>query len=340
MSRKAFKGREEHIGHERVLAPLYRAAENDGLHHAYLLEGPSGVGKRQVADLLALTVNCTAEKRSARPCGRCNTCRTIRGGTHPDVVVLEPDPKKASASIPVDAVREVIRQAGYHRYGARRRVVIVDPAEAMAESAANALLKTLEEPPAGTGFFLVTHNAQALLPTIRSRCQRVRLGAVPTSAIVRWLEARKTDDAEVLAQLALGCPGRALELSGKGLAARAKLRSQLFEVLHGPIDDVFGFSQALCKGARVDYGRKVDALLHLVEDLLRDVVVIGAGGDAGLLNADADQDVRGMARRLYPDGVLRCAEAVQDARDQLAIYVSGRLVVDGLLCRIRHALGR
>ncbi len=340
MSRKAFKGREEHIGHERMLEPLYRAAESDGLHHAYLLEGPVGVGKRQVADLLAMTANCTAPSPSARPCGHCNTCRTIRDGTHPDVMVLEPDASKASATIPVDAVREVIRQAGYHRYGARRRVVIVDPAEAMAEPAANALLKTLEEPPAGTGFFLVTHNAQALLPTIRSRCQRVRMGAVPTGRIARWLEARKVDDAAVLAELALGCPGRALELSGKGLATRAQLRAQLFDVLNGPIDGVFEFSQVLCKGARTDYAKRVDALVHLVEDLLRDVVVVGAGGDAGLLNADAADDVRAMARRLYPDGVMRCSEAVQDARDQLAVYVSGRLVVDGLLCRMRQALGR
>jgi len=340
VSRKAFKGREEHIGHDRVLASLYRAAEEDALHHAYLLEGPEGVGKRQIADLMALTVNCTEDRAEKRPCGRCNTCRTIRDGTHPDVLVLEPDPTKASASIPVDAVREVIRQAGYHRYGARRRVVIVDPAEAMAEPAANALLKTLEEPPEGTGFFLVTHNAQALLPTIRSRCQRVRLGAVPTSAISRWLSSRKVDDAEVLAQLALGCPGRALALSGKGLTARASLRSQLFDVLNGPIDEVFGFSQRLCKGGRADYGPKVDALLSLVEDLLRDVVVVGAGGDAGLLNADASDDVKAMARRLYPDGVTRCTEAIQDARDQLSVYVSGRLVVDSLICRVRQALGR
>ena len=340
MSRKAFKGREQHIGHEQVLQPLYRAAETNALHHAYLLEGPVGVGKRQVADLLALTVNCTAEVPAQRPCGHCNTCRTIREGTHPDVLVLEPEAGKASASIPVDAVREAIRQAGYHRYGARRRVVIVDPAEAMADPAANALLKTLEEPPQGTGFFLVTHNAQALLPTIRSRCQRVRLGAVPTAAISRWLTGQKVENADVLAELALGCPGRALQLSGKGLTQRAKLRHELFDVLNGPIDDVFAFSQRLCKGSRADYGPRVDALLILLEDVLRDAVIVGAGGDAGLLNADASQDIQAMTRRLYPDGVLRCTEAIQEARDQLSLYVSGRLVVDGLLCRVRQALGR
>src|SRR5690606_32790321 len=134
-------------------------------HHAYLLEGPRGAGKRALADRYAMAANCTSETK-AHPCGSCPTCRQIAAGTHPDVLVLVPDTERAARTIPIEAVREVIRQTTYHRYNARRRMVIVDPVEAMQEPAANALLKTLEEPPQGTGFLLVSHNPAALLPTI------------------------------------------------------------------------------------------------------------------------------------------------------------------------------
>jgi len=328
--------RHQLVGHGAVVEKLWDAMRTERLHHAYLFEGPRGVGKRTVANLLAMAANC--EAATDRPCGTCRTCHSIAEGTHPDVIEVVVAKDRASGTIPVDAIREVIRQAGYRRYAAKRRFVIVDPAEAMQESAANALLKTLEEPPDGTGFVLVTHNASALLPTIRSRCQRVRMGSVAVRDIDRWLERRGVSDASVLARLSLGCPGRALELSGDGLAKRASLRSDVLTTLRGTVDDTFSFSQKICKGARADYIRTIDAMLAIMEDLLRDVVVVGTGSQAELLNSDAVDDVHGLARRLYPDGVRRCADAVQLCRDDLAVYVSGRLAVDALLCRWRQAL--
>lgn len=331
--------RDDLVGHGRVVQRLFDAIAADRLHHAYLLEGPQGVGKRSLALLVALAANCEAATGD-RPCAHCDTCRAILEGTHPDVLVLEPDSTKAGGTIPVADVREVIRQTGYRRYAARRRIVIVDPAEAMQESAANALLKTLEEPPDGTGFLLVSHNASALLPTIRSRCQRVRLGAVPARDIERWLTRRGVAEASLLAQLALGCPGRALALEGDGLAQRAALRDDLFGVLRGTVDDVFDFTQKLCSGNRAVWRPRVEALLAVFEDVLRDVVVVGSGGRQGLLNADARDEIVGLARRLYPGGVTRCSDALQACRDDLEVYVSGRLALDAFLCRVRQALGR
>ena len=335
----AVRTRDALVGHERVVTKLWEAMAADRLHHAYLFEGPKGVGKRTLASLVALAANCEAAPKG-RPCGVCATCKSIGEGTHPDVIELVPDPKKASGTIPVADVREVIRQAGYRRYAARRRVVIIDPAEAMQEAAANALLKTLEEPPNGTGFLLVSHNASSLLPTIRSRCQRVRMGAVPARDIERWLERKGVEQAPVLSRLALGCPGRALALSGDGLAQRAAMRAELLAVLRGTVDDVFQFSQRLCSGNRSAWSKRVDALLALFEELLRDVVVLGSGGRQELLNEDARDDVTGLARRLYPGGVETCAQALQSCRDDLDVYVSGRLAVDAMLCRVRQALGR
>ena len=186
------------LGHQGALARLRHAVEQDTLHHAILLEGPRGVGKRRVATWLALLANCTAE--GERPCGVCQMCHQIPQGLHPDVIALEPDMTRAARTIPVDAVREVIRKSQFHRYGARHRMVIVDPAEAMQEPAANALLKTLEEPPAGTGFVVITHNAKALLPTILSRCQRIRLGVVPMEELQPWLAERGVEHPDLVAR--------------------------------------------------------------------------------------------------------------------------------------------
>ena len=130
------RGTQDILGHRGVINRLWSAAARDQLHHAYLFEGPVGVGKRTLALRLAMACNCE-ESGDDLPCGRCDPCRQIAAGNHPDVLVLEPPADRASGTIPVDAVREVVRMAGYHRYNSKRRFVIVDPAEAMQASAAN-----------------------------------------------------------------------------------------------------------------------------------------------------------------------------------------------------------
>ncbi len=326
------------LGHQAVIRQLWSALDRGALHHAILLEGPRGVGKRLVADRLAMAANCTAD--GPRPCGACPTCRQIASGVHPDVIVLEPDTTRAARTIPVEAIREVVRQTQYHRYGARHRFVIVDPAEAMQEPAANALLKTLEEPPDGTGFLVVTHNASALLPTILSRCQRIRMGAVPTPEIASWLEGQGTERAEAAARLSLGCPGRALELAREGLSERDARRQELLGVLRAPLGDVYAWSAKVTSGARQEWAARVDGLLEVVEDLLRDAAVRGADPDALLLDPDAADEAQRWAAALWPDGIDRCARAVQDARDDLEVYVSGKTVLDALVTVLRRELGR
>jgi DNA polymerase-3 subunit delta' len=328
------------LGHERILAHLREVASADRLHHAYLFEGPAGVGKRLTAQWLSLMVNCTDPDEAMRPCGRCHTCRTILAGNHPDVSVVEPDPTKASARISVAAIREVIRRTGYHRYGARRRVVLVDPAEAMAAPAANALLKTLEEPPDGTGFVLIATHADSLLPTILSRCQRIRFGPVPTEQLVPWLAERGIDDPEATARLSGGCPGVALSMSDGQLETRIALRGELFQALGGDLGSLFGWTEKLTKGKRADWRRRVDEVLDLVEELLRDTVVASQDGERPLLHADAASVTKAWSRALWPSGVVVCARAVDDARADLDANVSGRNALDSLLTVLATELGR
>lgn len=324
------------LGHERIRSRLADAVARDTLHHAYLFEGPRGVGKRAVAIELAMRVNCTSPPE-ARPCGGCPTCRSIAAGTHPDVVALEPDLEKASRAIPIEAIREIIRQSQYHRYGARRRFVIVDPAEAMQEPAANALLKTLEEPPSGTGFVVITHNPRALLPTILSRCQRIRFGAVPVEAIGGWLAARGLANADAAARLSHGCPGRALDLAEQGLDARIALRTEITSVLASNLARVYEFSGRITQGSRQEWASAVDELLEHLEDLVRDAAIRATGAAVPLMDDPADSIVERLAAT-WPDGITRCSRAILDAREDLEVFVSGKTVVDALMTSLRREI--
>jgi DNA polymerase-3 subunit delta' len=322
------------LGHRAIWSTLRASIARDGLHHALLLEGPRGVGKRTVATELARAANCPQVTPGDEPCGACPTCRQIAAGTHPDVIAVEPDLERAARTIPIESIREVIRQAQYHRYSARKRFVIVDPAEAMQEPAQNALLKTLEEPPQGTHFVVISHNARALLPTIVSRCQRVRFGAVPADEIRAWLGNEA--DADAIARLALGCPGRARELAEQGLEKRNQLRAELITALQAPLADVYAFSTKVTQGARQDWAPEVDQILELVEELVRDAAIRASGAKVPLL--DHDDPVVARLASTWPSGITACQRAIAEARDDLEVYVTGKTVVDALVTAVRREL--
>jgi DNA polymerase-3 subunit delta' len=315
------------------------AIDADSLHHALLFEGPPGVGKRTVARHLAMAHNCLDDDPQARPCTRCRSCTTIASGNHPDVVWVEPDAKQASGTIPIARIREVVRQAGYHRFGARRRFIIIDPAEAMGGPAANALLKTLEEPPDGTGFILLATNAKALLPTIISRCQRVRFGPVPTDALITWLTEQGVENAPDIASVAFGCPGVAMDMTAGALATRRETRDALINVLHGDLDTLFKYTQKLCSGGRAAWRPKAERVFELLEELIRDAAVSRSGSTSAIVNMDRPEVVARWAEALWPDGVAQCHAALTDVRLDLKRMVSGRTALDALLCTIREQLG-
>jgi DNA polymerase-3 subunit delta' len=162
------------VGQDRVAATLRRAIEHGRVPHAYLFSGPPGAPMLDTALALAMALNCQVARGSG--CGECEACSKIVGGIHPDVVTLIRE--GAAHIVPIESVRaQVIARLGLPPHEAEVRVFIVEEATSMAPPAANALLKTLEEPPARTLFVLCTTAPEQLLPTIRSRCQRVRFGA-------------------------------------------------------------------------------------------------------------------------------------------------------------------
>jgi DNA polymerase-3 subunit delta' len=216
---------------------LRRAIASGRVHHAYLFDGPDGVGKERAAFGLAQALVC--ERRpagSANACGACRACgRAVpRPGEgrplHPDVVVLERglyDPAAIGRRTPetqdlsIDQVRTlVLARAAFPPHEGRAKVFLVRRAEELSQPAANALLKTLEEPGAHTHFVLLTAMADTLLPTIRSRAQRVRFGALPDTVVGQLLAARGVENPEAIARLAGGSMSVAAVLGDPDASAR------------------------------------------------------------------------------------------------------------------------
>ena len=207
-----------HPWNQPILDSLERRTER--LPHALLLHGPRGIGKLALAERACQLLLC--EGAGKRPCDACDACRWFLAGNHPDFRRIEPEalwvepPDKPSIVIKVEQVRELadFLHIGSHR--GRLRAALVHPAEEMNENAANALLKGLEEPPAGAVFVLVSHRPARLPPTIRSRCVAVPVPLPPRDAALQWLSGQGIKEAERWLAYAGGAPLRAVDHAALG----------------------------------------------------------------------------------------------------------------------------
>src|SRR5437016_5142699 len=280
---------EDVSGQERPVRLLRGALERGRVHHAYLLAGPEGVGKELLARTFAQAANCEVDDVCARPCGSCQSGRGIERGNFPDVSFLMPQAELLarglvsradleggpSKEIRVDDVRALARRLSFAALRGRRKIAIVTPADAMNERAQNTLLKTLEEPPAGTTFLLVSANPDALLPTIRSRCARVQLAPVPEEALVARLlrEGVPEGEARERAARAQGSFSRALAAQGEWRELLGRVEAALAAPDERPALDL-----------AESYGER-DAALEVAEAVhawTRDVLVAQAGGSPDL----------------------------------------------------------
>ena len=196
----------------RAVAIVRGAIARGRLHHALLLTGPRGAGKRDLALAVASALNC--EAAPGEGCGTCAVCERIANGIHPDVITLARE--GAAQIIPIETVRQqVVAAVGLPPHEARERVFVIDEATALQPAAANALLKTLEEPPARTRFILGTTAPDQLLPTIRSRCQRISLGALDADARRAAGDDALATAAEALLDAIDRGPGAAIRVAQK-----------------------------------------------------------------------------------------------------------------------------
>lgn len=317
------------IGHAGAAARLARAAADGRVPAAVLLVGPAGIGKRALADAFAARLLCAAPG-AGDACGTCAHCTRVGAGTHPDLHLVARDPERRD--IRIEQVRELTRWLVLQPLMAARKVGVLDDAHCLSEQAQNALLKTLEEPPGAAVLVLVASSAALLLPTVRSRCQVVRLHPLPAAEVARVLDAcgLPPEQARELAPLAEGSPGRALALAGEAeTRARALVLRDLPRLRELGADELSRTAQALARGA-------LDAGLATALAWYRDVLETALAGDAAALRNPAAADaVRLAARRLSPPALLRQLEAVYDTIVALEKNANRMLAVETMLLSLR-----
>lgn len=172
------------LGNSALKARLTAALAQGKTAHCYLLAGPAGSGKTTLARLLAASLQCEGQEK---PCGVCPACRKAMAGIHPDIISVDTPDRK---TVPVDRIRELQADAYIRPNEGQRKVYLFPRAQALTESAQNALLKLIEEPPPYGVFLLLSDTPEKLLPTVRSRCQLLRLEPVPQAEALSWLAER------------------------------------------------------------------------------------------------------------------------------------------------------
>jgi DNA polymerase-3 subunit delta' len=376
----------EFLGNTHAVESLRTAIAAGRLPHAIILSGPAGAGKYTLALLLTMTIECERQPRDlwsngqtlAGFCGHCANCTRIASAAnleeqvaaavaareelretdkketrilvqpHPDVLILPPDPPQLL--IKLGQVRTLIQRAHYLPAESPRRVFILTAANMMKE-AANSLLKILEEPPATVHIFILAENPGELLPTIRSRCATVRLGALPVEEMEMLLADRRPEilpqQRALIARLAQGAVGRAL---GFDLAAYTAARADALLFLRyaaaatntssnaGPDHtDLFKITETYRGGA--DGQQKTLTLLRAFSLLLEDLLLLNSGTPELLRNIDLRPDLDRLAAALPFDWIERASRAADQVHSGLRRNLHRNLSLDAFAAQLAEPVG-
>ncbi|HLZ32949.1 MAG TPA: DNA polymerase III subunit delta' [Nitrospira sp.] len=327
------------IGHHLTIASLQTAVARERLAHAYLFHGEDAIGKRATALCFAQALNCEGHSSGAAidACGSCRSCRQIEARTHPDFFIIEPDSELATPQIKIEQVREIEQQIMYRPLIGERKICLIDEADRMTIGAANALLKTLEEPPDHSLFLLISSRPAALPVTIRSRCQSLRFATPARTQIEAALILKREmppADARLLAIISEGRIGEALSADPKDTRAR---QQELLELVRPQsvqsITTVLSAAEALAKADRAP------EILAWLARWIRDLVIVQIGGDRDqLLHLDDLPTLEAYARYAKTDALLDLLQDIEKTEQQATRHLNLHMALENILLRLRDAV--
>ena len=332
------------LGHEQIIAHLQNAIEEDKVSHAYIFNGPEASGKMMLAEAFAQTLECekledvvknAAQPSDVEPCMECHSCKQAMTKNQPDIIYVRHEKPN---TISVDDIRtQVNNDIVIKPYSSRYKIYIIDEAEKMNEQAQNALLKTVEEPPAYAILILLTTNAAAFLQTILSRCVTLNIKAVPDEKIRGYL-MRKYQipdyQADVCVAFAQGNVGKAIQLASS--EEFGELKASVLQLMKRLEDiDLYEMTGAVKQIA--EYKLSVNDYFDLMMIWFRDVLYLKATNDVdGLIFKDEVYDIKKQAAKRSYQGIETILEALEKAKIRLNANVNFDLVIELLLLTIKE----
>ena len=321
------------LGHEQIKEHFRNAVVTGKVSHAYILSGEAGMGRKSLANAFALSLLC--EKGMAEPCMQCHACKQVLSGNHPDLIYVT---HEKPASIGVDDIREQLNDTIQVRpYSSYYKIYIVDEAEKMTVQAQNALLKTIEEPPAYAVILLLTTNQDSFLPTILSRCVQLKLKPLKDTVVKEYLVQSLGEDesqADIYAAFARGNLGKAIHLA----------QSEEFGVMYKEMLRLLKHIKDTDISELLDYIRKVKEenldireCLDFMQMWYRDILMYKTTKDINLLIfKDEFSTVKSVSTTSGYDGLERILEAIDKARIRLDANVNTELVMELMLLTMKE----
>ncbi len=318
------------IGNDHNKQILQRLLRRGSLGMALIFAGPDGVGKRQFALTFAKAANCqNPPKTNDDSCDECPVCRRIQTNSYSDVVTTQPD----GTYIKIAQTRALTNDAQVRPREGRQRFFLLDGADRLREEAANSLLKTLEEPPSTSTIILLTARPDALLPTIRSRSQRLNFAPLSSAEMESYLartSQRPAPDTKLLARLTGGRIGQATAID---LSEYRRERRELLELLE--LLATGNNKYRLLKAAE-HYGKQereaFERMLNLLLNVLRDVFLVAAhGAEANVVNTDVTDRLQALAEKIGLARLMEWIKKFDDLRRSLHININRQVATEAAL---------
>lgn len=320
------------VGQEHIIKLLQKSLAEGRLNHALLFTGPVSSGKKTLALLLAQALNCTS--KGDVPCGGCLSCRKIDNLNHPDLRIMV----KEGANIKIEQVRSLKQEAVRHPFEGKKKIYIIDNVEDMSIPASNSFLKLLEEPPDYVTFILLSCRPQALLSTIKSRCQVLPFRQVSEEKIAALLMKKNEvlpGEARVFASLARGCVGQAVVFAGDEVYRNLRERViSLINKLHSvKEEDVLTLAE--------ETAGEENLLLFLDTMLifLRDILIYKRTNNPELIyNLDFNDDIDRLASRYFESDILKVINKILVTRKQLYASVNIKQAMGVLFLELKEVI--
>ena len=321
------------VGHKDILKYISSAVENNRVSHAYILNGERGSGKKMLANLFAMTLLC--ETGDNEPCGKCHSCKQAESGNHPDIIRVTHEKPN---SISVDDIRtQVNNTVDIKPYQGPYKVYIIPQADMMTPQAQNAILKTIEEPPSYAVFWLLTENAETLLPTINSRCVMLKLRNIKDTLIKKYLmENLEIPDykADMCTAFAQGNMGRAIMLANSDHFN--EIREEAVQLLKHISEMELNEIVAAVKNISV-YKLEITDYLDIIMIWYRDVLLYKATKEIDkVVFKDQLQSIKEQARKSSYEGIELILESLEKAKARLKANVNFDLVMELLFLTIKE----